>query len=142
MPTQFGMANNYVYANATMNNEEKNPKSLKMALKLLILSVYKRYDKICAWFMVFSFLICLLQNYFTIYLHISTIVSDKFTRHPSGCFSNAIFPTACTAPAHTYFTHGFTVCKCLRTSFRRGGNRLSLWCRQDCSDDKKEGESK
>nr|DAN91873.1 MAG TPA: hypothetical protein [Caudoviricetes sp.] len=27
---------------------------------------------------------------------------------------------------------GFTVCKCLHTSFRRGSNRLSLWCWQDC----------
>nr|DAN27733.1 MAG TPA: hypothetical protein [Caudoviricetes sp.] len=27
-------------------------------------------------------------------------------RHPSGCFSNANFHTACTAPALTYFRHG------------------------------------
>nr|DAU64401.1 MAG TPA: hypothetical protein [Caudoviricetes sp.] len=27
---------------------------------------------------------------------------------------------------------GFTACECLRTSFRHGGNRLSLWCWQDC----------
>lgn len=50
----------------------------------------------------------------------------------SGTFSNANFHTACTAPAHTYLMYGFTVCKCLPTSFRCGGDRLSLWCWQDC----------
>lgn len=53
----------------------------------------------------------------------------------SGAFcvrKNNNIRTACTAPAHTYLIHGFTVCMCLPTSFRRGGNRLSLWCWQDC----------